>query len=220
MVARERKEGADTAHKFIRFALTSSLCTLRSSPNLSVCSLPRRYFSSSPDLTTALGGGVNLLPVITNVFDAVNNIISIIDCEVAFTYFLNMVDVLDAYAVPSFNKIATAEITMCVLLAFMFIMSRFTAYVLDRPRKLWHCAETNRWFRFKAAYNAHVKILERKKKAGVVDFAKHFLRAAIPSFTLMDIALNIALAFHITMFVMVPNAFMAIGGNGFRGVPE
>jgi hypothetical protein len=185
-----------------------------------VCSLARRYFSSSPDLTTALGGGVNLLPVITNVFDAVNNIISIIDCEVAFTYFLNMVDVLDAYAVPSFNKIATAEITMCVLLAFMFIMSRFTAYVLDRPRKLWHCAETNRWFRFKAAYNAHVKILERKKKAGVVDFAKHFLRAAIPSFTLMDIALNIALAFHITMFVMVPNAFMAIGGNGFRGVPE
>jgi hypothetical protein len=65
------------------------------------------YFTSSPDLIAAMGKGMTMLPIINYVFDAVRNIISIIDCGVAYTFFENMIDVLDEFAVPSFNDIGT-----------------------------------------------------------------------------------------------------------------
>jgi len=166
----------------------------------------------------------------------------IIDCGVAFTFFENMIEVLDQYAVPSFAGIANAENAICILLTALFVVSRVTSYVLDRPRKLWHCAETDRWFRFKvsglgdgrivrtpltrprrvpqASYNAHVSLLAKKKEAGIIDFAKHFVHVPRVSVSCLGIAIEISHVYHVTMFVLIPNAFMAMGGNGFRGVPE
>jgi len=95
---------------------------------------------------------------------------------------------------------------------------RFAAFVLDRPRKLWHCAETNRWFRFRASYNAHVRLLEKKKQAGILDYAKHFVHLPRVHFSFIGLAMEISLVYHITMFVLIPNAFMAL--SGFKGVPS
>jgi hypothetical protein len=180
------------------------------------------YFQSSPYLIGAMAKGVELIPVINNIFDAVRNIVSIIDCGVAFTYFEKMIDILDAFAVPTFKAIADGEITLCFFLMTTFILSRITAYILERPRKIWFCDETGRWFRFKCAYNAHVSLYENKKKAGVKDIARKLGRMAmrpLPSFHIIDIAMAIAQVFHVTLFVILPNAFMAMGGAGFRGVP-
>ena len=55
------------------------------------------YFQSSPELTKAMGNGVELIPIISNIFDAVRNVISIIDCGVAFTYFENMIEVIFSF---------------------------------------------------------------------------------------------------------------------------
>ena len=69
------------------------------------------YFQGSPQLVQAMGNGVELIPVINHIFDAVRNIISIIDCGVAFTFFENMIEVLDEKAVPSFNSIGETSCT-------------------------------------------------------------------------------------------------------------
>ncbi|GMI10701.1 hypothetical protein TrVE_jg2344 [Triparma verrucosa] len=184
------------------------------------------YFLSSPDLTMALGNGVEMLPIINGIFAAVGNIISIIDCEVVYQVFERILVILQEEGVPSFNKIADAEITLCFFLGIIFCISRFTAYVLDRPRKLWYCAETKRWFRFKAAYNAHMSLLKKHKAqssinraaSAVAEFAKSSARAVIPSFSCIGIAMEIAMTFHIFLFMLIPNAFMALSGSGFRGV--
>ncbi|GMI17260.1 hypothetical protein TrLO_g13403 [Triparma laevis f. longispina] len=184
------------------------------------------YFLSSPDLTMALGNGVEMLPIVNGIFAAVGNIISIIDCEVVYQVFERILVILEDEGVPTFNKIAQAEITLCFILGVIFCIARFTAYVLDRPRKLWYCTETKRWFRFKAAYNAHMSLLKKKKaqssvaraSSAVAEFAKHSARAVIPSFSCIGIAMEIAMTFHIFLFMLIPNAFMALSGSGFRGV--
>jgi len=181
------------------------------------------YFQSSPQLVQAMGNGVELIPVINHIFDAVRNIISIIDCGVAFTFFENMIEVLDIHAVPTFQAIASSEWQICCCLLSIFVVSRFTAFVLDRPRKMWYCAETDRWFRFRCAYNAHVSLLNKKKKGGMTGALNglgRMARGAIPSFSCIGLAMTIAAVFHVTLFVMIPNAFMAMGGSGFRGVPS
>ena len=108
-------------------------------------------------------------------------------------------------AVETFKNITNAEITLCFILAAIFCVSRFAAFVLDRPRKIWYCSESGRWFRFKAAYNAHMSLLKKKKAMGgigratsaVANFAKTSARAVIPSFSCINIAMEIAMTFHI-----------------------
>mmetsp|Transcript_24018 Transcript_24018/g.50076 ORF Transcript_24018/g.50076 Transcript_24018/m.50076 type:complete len:1092 (-) Transcript_24018:48-3323(-) len=178
------------------------------------------YFLSSPQLTKALGNGVDMLPIVNGLFAAVGNIISIIDCEVAYQVFERILVILQEDAVGSFNSIADAEISLCFILALLFFTSRFTAYVLDRPKKLWYCAETNRWFRFKAAYNAHVALLKKKKASMVSNMIHQLTRAVRPRFNCIDIGLEIALSFHIFLFMLIPNALMATSGNGFSGVKD
>ena len=213
MISGQESGGSGTTPEAVRLSIEAATQTM---------SGLMLYFQSSPSLSLAMGLGVELLPIVNHVFDAVRNVISIIDCGVAFTFFENMIDVLDEHAVPSFKSIAAAEYSICALLVAVFALSRFTAYVLDRPRKLWHCEETGRWFRFRAAYNAHVALNKRKKRSGtavVGAAAKKLARALTPAFSCVDIALTIAAVFHMTLFVMIPNAFMAMGGSGFRGVP-
>ena len=178
------------------------------------------YFLSSPQLTEALGNGVEMLPIVNGLFAAVSNIISIIDCEVAYQVFERILVILQDEAVGSFNAIADAEISLCVILAVIFFTSRFTAYVLDRPRKLWYCAETNRWFRFKAAYNAHVSLLKKKKASMISNMMSQFTKSVTPSFSCINIAIEIAMSFHIFLFMLIPNAMMAMSGNGFNGVKD
>jgi len=184
------------------------------------------YFLSSPSLTLALGNGVEMLPIINGIFAAVGNIIAIIDCEVAYQVFERILDIMQDEAVETFKNIANAEITLCFILAAIFCVSRFAAFVLDRPRKIWYCSESGRWFRFKAAYNAHMSLLKKKKAMGgisratsaVANFAKTSARAVIPSFSCINIAMEIAMTFHIFLFMLIPNALFAMSGNGFEGV--
>ena len=229
------------------------------------------YFLSSPSLTLALGNGVDMLPIINGIFAAVGNIIAIIDCEVAYQVFERILDIMQDEAVATFKNIANAEITLCFILAAIFCISRFASFVLDRPRKIWYCAESGRWFRFKAAYNAHMSLLEKRKKMSGVgrassaikvsedcdarseapkrceycafpvqffafsahcfaplhcvanslhpsqNFAKHSARSIVPSFSCINIAMEIAMTFHIFLFMLIPNALFAMSG-GFKGV--
>lgn len=128
-----------------------------------------------------------------------------------------MLVILDLEANQTFKDIASAELTLAVVLGVLFCVARFTAYVLDRPKKLYCCLETGRWFRFKAAYKAHVSLLKKKKKFGVGKLLKY---VPIPRFSFMSIAMEIAMVFHIGLFLLIPNAFMALSEGGFRGVPS
>jgi len=82
------------------------------------------YFQRTPSMIEAMGNSIELLPIVSHVFDAVKNVISIIDCGVAFKYFRNMIEVLDVYAMPSFVNIAWAEKVLCFLLVCVFVVSR------------------------------------------------------------------------------------------------
>ena len=127
---------------------------------------------SDAQLMEAMGEGVQLLDIVGSIFSAVGNIIDIIDCKVAYESFQRMLVILDEEANQTFKDIAQSEIMLAIMLAILFAVSRFTAYVLDRPKKLYCCLETGRWFRFKAAYNAHVTLLKKKKKFGVGNLLK------------------------------------------------
>ena len=57
-----------------------------------------------------------------------------------------------------------------------------------------------------------------RASSAVTAFAKKSARYITPSFSCIGIAMEIAMTFHIFLFMLIPNALMAMSGSGFRGV--
>ena len=178
------------------------------------------YFSTDETTQAALGAGVLLILIVNTIFSAVNDIIAIIDCEIAYQSFKQMLVILDTEARATFINIGNAEIGLIAILLALFFAVRLVAFTIAFPRRQWYCIETNRWFRSRASYRLHCKVSYKKRKKGQM-FAR------VRSVFLTEVkrkmknylALVISSIYHVILFLVVPNTFVCYTGS-FTGVPD
>ncbi|CAK0788071.1 unnamed protein product [Prorocentrum cordatum] len=125
----------------------------------------------------------------------------LMDCTTMKIGLYGVGDTFREEVLAPFEKLYVCNMVQCGFLCCVIVVSAVAKYILDRPRKYWHCAKSGRWFRFRFAYKAHLRVLEKDStflsRLGLMRKLAVWRR---PEFTAVHFWSEMSLAFIVMVF--------------------
>jgi plastocyanin len=141
--------------------------------------IDRKLAMNSSLLSTSLVQqySATMVPALRAALRVTKTVLSLVDCQVLRRVLTLVVPVLrhDVHEVQQ-RQLGFQYVEFALLLTMM-VVALLAVHVFDRPYKFWFEPRTNRWFRFRACYLAHRRLLHKaREEALLAEFAKKHQR--------------------------------------------
>jgi hypothetical protein len=156
--------------------------------------------------------GTNSVAMIELGLNVMEKLFKFMECTVMWESLSEVAGTFRSDVVEPFEDYYTCRMWGAAFLCLVIVTSKMGEYVLERPRKYWYCQETRRWFRFRACYKAHLRVLGKNRGRNevlgmVVRSAKVWNR---PMFTLANFWSELSLAFVVTIFIVFAQGILLL----------